>query len=71
MGFIIDAFIEGTNGAISGVVEEIIATKAKQVIQKVFENEVIKEKLQELEEMQQEYLRNCYKKNISSIYSIY
>lgn len=63
MGFIIDAFIEGTNGAISGVVEEIIATKAKQVIQKVFENEVIKEKLQELEEMQQEYLRNCYKKN--------
>ncbi|MCI9355106.1 MAG: hypothetical protein HFE58_10005 [Firmicutes bacterium] len=63
MGFIGDAFIEGTNGAISGVVEEIIATKAKQFIQKVFKNKVTKENLQELEEMQIEYLTNCYKKN--------
>lgn len=63
MGFFKDAFIEEANGAINGVVEEIIATKAKQVIQKVFENKIIKEKLQELEEMQQEYLAICYEKN--------
>lgn len=63
MAFFKDALMEGASAAVSEETKEIIAAKAKQVIQKVFENEVIKEKLQELEEMQQEYLRNCYKKN--------
>ncbi|NDO45842.1 NACHT domain-containing protein [Clostridium sp. MD294] len=63
MGLIGDAFIEGTNDAISGVVEEIIASKAKQFVQKVLKYIVTEKELKELEEMQKEYLRICYKKN--------
>lgn len=63
MGFIGDAFIEGANGAISEIVEEIIASKAKQFVQKLLKYIVTEKELKELEEMQQEYLKNCYEKN--------
>jgi len=63
MGFIIDALMEGASAAISEETKEIIAAKAKQVVQKVLKYIVTEKELKELEEMQKEYLTICYKKN--------
>ncbi len=48
MGFIIDALMEGASAAISEETKEIIAAKAKQVVQKVLKYIVTEKELEEL-----------------------
>lgn len=56
--------IEGAGNEVgTTIVTKIIVDKASKFIQRVFKGKIAEKELKELEEMQQEYLRNCYKKN--------
>ncbi len=59
-----NSVIEGAGNEIgTAIVTKIIVDKTNKFIQRVFKGKVTEKELKELEEMQQEYLKNCYKKN--------
>ncbi len=59
-----NSVIEGAGNEIgTTIVTKIIVDKTSKFIQRVFKGKVTEKELKELEEMQQEYLKNCYEKN--------